>query len=52
MLYRKPKWKSRLDNPEALASLGTQDTTKQKSTIQHRKIKRRATQTYQKKNRE
>jgi hypothetical protein len=42
-----------MDNPEALASLGTQDTgrrpTKQKSTIQHRKIKRRATQTHQKK---
>jgi hypothetical protein len=44
-----------MDNPEALASLGTQETgrrpTKQKSTIQHRKIKRRATRTHQKKSR-
>jgi hypothetical protein len=39
---RKPKWQSRMDNPEKLATLGTQDTgqsqTKQKT--QHRKLKR------------
>ena len=46
---RKPKGKSRMDNPETLETLSTQDTrrrqTKQKT--QHRKLKRWTTRTSQ-----
>ena len=41
-----------MDNPRALASLDTQETerrpTRQRSTIQYRKLIQRATQTHQK----
>jgi hypothetical protein len=41
----KTEGKSRMDNPETLATLGTQDEDKQKQNTQHRKLKELATRT-------
>ena len=39
-IQRKPKGQSKMDNPEKLVTLGTQDTGRKQNKKQHRKLKR------------